>query len=161
MQHKTASVNGLYLYPWSTWPVGLGGQKQVEVGGEEGGKGLLASGRQEGLVDHRLPCFPAPMALNWSLTPPPCPGLGTSVLGESPELFTHTVKPALLPSTCQNLSEREKERERNSQLHKGWGRLNKNGHGTGVGKKEKLSTADMSFLIILDKGILGHPSGGL
>lgn len=28
-------------------------------------------------------------------------------------------------------------------------------------KKEKLNTADMSFLNILDKDILVHPSGGL
>lgn len=69
------------------------------------------------------------------------------------------MKPAVPPSTCQNLSERETDRgrEREGQTTAKGG-LNKNGHGTGVCKKEKLDTTDTSFLCILDKEILVHPS---
>lgn len=66
------------------------------------------------------------------------------------------MKPALLPSTCQNVSERETEREgerdRTRQPQKGG--LDKYGRGPGVRKKEKVDTADMALLNILDKEIL-------
>lgn len=52
--------------------------------------------------------------------------------------------------------QREGEREGEDQETAQRG-LDKYGHGTGVGKKEKVDTVDMSLLNILDKEILVCP----
>lgn len=52
--------------------------------------------------------------------------------------------------------QREGEREGEDQATAQRG-LDKYGHGTGVSKKEKVDTADMSLLNILDKEILVRP----
>ena len=91
---------------------GLGGQEQVEAGGGGGREGVACLEQAGGTSRSQPALLSCPGGPGLVSAPPhPCPGLGTSGLGESPELFTHTVKPALPPSTCQNLSEREREGE--------------------------------------------------
>lgn len=134
-------VCGLHLCPQPAW--GREGKSRWKLGEE-----LLASSGQEARADHRLPCSPDLVALDWSLIPLPALGLAPLAWGRARALQPHS-------KTCfpaWHLSEdiRERERERSQQLLLPGG-ADKYGHSTGVGKKEKVDTADMSLPNILDK----------
>lgn len=94
---------------------------RTRAGGSSGDSAGL--GKQEGPADHSLPCCGPGLVSD----PPPCPGPGTSGLGDGSELISHRMKSALPPSTCQNFSEKGGVREGQAIAQ---GDLNKNGHGT-------------------------------
>lgn len=100
-------VCGLHLCPQPAW--GREGKSRWKLGEE-----LLASSGQEAPADHRLPCSPDLVALDWSLIPLPALGLAPLAWGRARALQPHSKTCFLAWHLSEDIREREREREAGS-----------------------------------------------